>query len=573
MSFNGGEERVKQDGSRAVKLEELSQEELIAKVNQLSEQLKKKNAFGLVFERQSEDAILNRKTTVPVLVEDKSKFIDNSGQDNMLLIGDNFDSLTNLLQTHRGKIDVIYIDPPYNTGNEDFIYNDNYVSPEDSFRHSKWLSFMENRLLLAKELLSENGVVFVSIDDNEQATLRLLLGLTFGEGNVEQMVWHKVGDDSGRMKVTKRFRREHEYILVCYKNISNIEFSKYEAERNYKNEYTNPDQDPRGAYKQGIISHTENKSKVNGKNYFEVITPSGRIVKRQWRVTQEEFNKLVEDNRIYFGKSGDSIPSLKVFIAEMKMETPMSIISELGTAKSAGIKLREILGEGTFNYPKPVELIKRLIHISTANRKDAVMLDFFAGSGTTGHAVLELNQEDGGNRQFILCTNDEAGIGETVTYERIKRVITGKDWSDGKEHEPHEASLRYYKVEHIKRDDELTLNLLNALEGVVQIREESHISFHEANGFKVFTNKLENKYVAILNNRRKLEELITHLEELNPSTLTIYNNGSNYMDEDCIIDLVNKGWTVSFVKYPDELMNDYKFVDDKFSIQTMEGNN
>lgn len=411
------------------------------------------NKYGLVWEEHHELIEEQLKTHNVVLEEVKEREIKlgepNSPQ-HFLIEGDNYEALKLLQTTHRGKVDVIYIDPPYNTGKE-FVYNDKLVDKEDTYRHSKWLSFMEKRLKLAYDLLTDDGVIFISIDDNEFAQLKLLCDEIFDNNNVEIMVWHKVGDDSGRLKVTKRFRKEHEYIIVCYKNKDTVLFSKYEAERHYKNEYNNPDNDPRGPYKQGIISHTEVKSNPNGKNFYSVTTPSGRVVSRQWRMSEEEFNQLREDNRIYFGKNGDAIPSLKVFISEKKMATPTSILSDLGTAKSAGKTLEQILHSKVFSYPKPLELIMHLLKISS--HSNAIILDFFAGSGTTGHAVLELNQEDGGNRQFILCTNNENNICEEVTYERLKRVINGYTTLKGKKVEGIHANLKYLKTKLEQKEE------------------------------------------------------------------------------------------------------------------------
>ena len=423
--------------------------------------------------KQKAREVAYKTYTEGTLAFDKTKSKNFETTKNLIIEGDNLQVLKLLKNSYKGKVKCIYIDPPYNTG-QDFVYNDkfeldikkylietgeideetgeqmaDYIQKDDGKKHSKWLSFMYPRLMVAREMLREDGVIFVSIDDNEVHHLRLLMNEVFGEGECEQMIWHKVDDDAGRLKVTKRFRREHEYIVIGYKNKDNIEFDKYLSDRNYKNEYTNPDNDPRGAYKQGIISHTEELSRENGKNFFEVITPSRRSVNRQWRVTKEEFEHLRQDNRIYFGRNGDSIPSIKVFISEQKETTPISILLELGTSKSSGINLQKLFnGISIFDYPKPVSLIKHLLQISTA--PNDLILDFFAGSGTTGQAVMELNQEeldkqtkDGllmdkeaivGGRRFILVQLPEkidekkeafkAGYKKIsdITIERVKRA-------------------------------------------------------------------------------------------------------------------------------------------------------
>ena len=358
------------------------------------------------------------KTLRPV----RDESVDFDTTQNLFVEGDNLEVLKILQKHYHGKIKMIYVDPPYNTG-KDFIYPDNYReglatylewtrqvneegkkvstnSESDGRYHSNWLNMMYPRLRLARNLLSDDGAIFISIDDHEVDNLQKLCKEIFGEDNVETIIWHKVGDDSGRLKITHRVRREHEYILVCYRNIRKVFFKKYLSERNYKNTYTNPDNDPRGVYKQGIVSHTEEKSRPGGKNYYSVTTPSGKVFTRQWRVPEEEFAELHKDGRIYYGKKGDSVPSLKVFIDELGETTPTTIFAGLGTAKSAGLALIELFGGNKyFDYPKPVELIQRMIAIATES--DDIVLDFFAGSGTTAHAVLAQNAADGGTRQFI----------------------------------------------------------------------------------------------------------------------------------------------------------------------------
>ncbi len=421
-------------------------------------------------------AVWNHHLSVPyhTLEKDAKKSLKGTNDgENIIIEGDNLLALKALLPQYQGKVKCIYIDPPYNTGNESWVYSDNVSSPmikewlgkivgkegEDLTRHDKWLCMMTPRLKLLRELLAEDGVIFISIDDNEVHHLRCLMNEIFvGQENVEGMIWKKVEPDSGKLKVTHRFRTEHEYVLVGYKNKESTRFSKYLSERNYKNQYTNPDNDPRGPYKQGIVSTTEEKSKVDGKNYYAVKTPSGKVYKRQWRVGEDELKGLMADNRIYFGKNGDAVPSIKVFINELGETTPMSVLEGFGTAKSAGIELEELFGGlKPFDYPKPVNLIKNLIQISTD--KNDLVIDSFAGSGTTGHAVMELNQEDKddlkeklskeeitkteygqqitqvGNRKFILVQMPEEVKKDTpaykagfkwvheITIERVKRVI------------------------------------------------------------------------------------------------------------------------------------------------------
>lgn len=484
------------------KYDNFSREELIELLQKRDKELSLKK-YGLVWdsEKEPEKVVVDCAKKLPILKSVPEKDIKTNDDDyNIMIEGDNYHALQVLNYTHKEKIDVIYIDPPYNTGNKDFVYNDKFVDKEDGYRHSKWLNFMEKRLELAKELLKDDGVIFISIDDNEFTNLTLLCQKIFGEENVENIIWHKVDDDSGRMKVTYRIRREHEYILICYKQKNNVFFKKFKSQRNYKNEYSNPDNDPRGAYKQGIISTTEAKSRVGGKNYYTVITPSGRAINRQWRITQSEFETLRQDNRIYFGKAGDSIPSLKVFINEDKETTPISIFKDLGTAKTAGRELFEMFGKKVFNYPKPVDLVKRLFEIST--RTEALVLDFFAGSGTTAHALLELNEEDKGKRHFILCTNNEGNIATGVCYLRVQKIINGyKKNGDGEFIDGLGGNLKYFRtdfVENSKNTTQIKINLARECSDMISLKTGrfNQISIKNSS-FKIFSNNKNDQYTCI----------------------------------------------------------------------------
>ena len=494
--------------------------------------------YGLVFEEHREKIDELLRTHVPVLTEDLYLKLNNGGETNFLIEGDNLAALQLLEKTHKGKIDVIYIDPPYNTGNKDFIYDDNYVDSTDEFKHSKWLSFMRKRLPIARELLAESGVIFISIDDNEQAELSLLCKEIFGTNNYEMLIWQKVTDDSGKLKITYRVRTEHEYIIVCYKNKEKAFFNKYIEERKYKNEYTNPDNDIRGPYKQAIISDTEEKSNKSSICYYTITSPTGVSFTRQWHVEKWEMDELIEDNRIYWGSQGNSVPSLKAFINEPKLSTPSTILSNLGTAKTAGNTIAELFNDRTvFSYPKPVEVIEHLIrictqtqyslnpkiksprkvffpnadmHIKTKNTAKTI-LDFFAGSGTTGHAVLKLNAEDGGHRRFILCTNNENNICRDITYQRLKTVITGKrkdgsTYSDGLP-----GSLKYFKVNYLPVEEKMYYEYADEL--LSNIKELVELE----NG----TDLAADKSVSIIMSDEELEEFINNIDQ-HPESRALY---------------------------------------------------
>jgi adenine specific DNA methylase Mod len=598
---------LRQDGTRAVPLEQYSKEELIQQVKNLKKQLKTKNAFGLVFERQKEDAIIRRKTQAPVLKENKEKHINNGGQDNLLLIGDNIDSLTCLLSTHKGKIDVIYIDPPYNTGNEDFIYNDKYVNPEDAFRHSKWLSFMEARLLLAKELLSETGVIFASIDDNEQAQLKMLMDSIFGENNFAgQFVW--VNNSKGRQINTFGPAGTYEFILCYSKNFNLLEEFRiessllkeimpkaykgfnFEMKQDTKGEYfiTNELYNSNGAFNEKtrpnlvydiyynpktgeVIPEDVSQAHIH-KEFIKIIPHMNANTNYKYHAYRWGREKLVNGKEdLEFIKQKDG--SYRVYSKRRDTTTSVkNLITDIDG--SAGrITLEKILSNKSFDYPKPVQLIKLLIGLNS--NKNATVLDFFAGSGTTGHAVLELNKEDGGNRKFILCTNDEAGIGETVTYERIKRVITGENWADGKEHESHEASLRYFNVDFVDRDVSSAYgsdSAANKLDGLVCIAEDLYETVYASNMVTVYSNGVRGRFAAIVRDPWGLDELEKFFENESPNVLTVYVNDSfaDYRQE--LSEVVPEGWDVSYVslesfffgglKYADRLLKNYMAVGD-----------
>ncbi len=548
------------NSASAGKYDDYSREELIAELNRL----KKSKKYGLVWEHKKEQIIEDFETQQPYLREVTEKRIENASDEptNLIFEGDNFEALSILNYTHAGKVDVIYIDPPYNTGNKDFIYNDNYVDSEDEFRHSKWLSFMEPRLKLAKNLLKDDGVIFISIDDNEQAQLRKLVEDIFGDNSSEIMIWHKVDNDSGKLKITYRFRIEHEYIVAVYKSKEKARhFNKYLKARNYKNAYTNPDNDPRGAYKQGIISDTEKKSNKNSTNYYSVTTPSGKVVTRKWRFSKEEFERLNKDNRIYYGKDGNSVPSLKVFINEPGETTPTSILDELGTAKTAGIALNEIFGEKVFSYPKPVELIKHLLKISSSSHDR--ILDFFAGSGTTGQAVLELNREDGGHRQFILCTNngdkgpDSIKIAEDITYPRIKTVITGKRQDGSKYSDGIPANLRYYKIEHKEKKasiDANRLEIVRYLEDIIQVKENVFEQIEVNEDLALYKNS--ERFVGMVFEPFVLEEIIESIKEKNSENKPVKLYVFSY-SRDAFEDNYETDFEIEFVAMPEGLLKTY----------------
>lgn len=429
-------------------IEGLSNEEK----SKLTELLNTEKKYGLVWEEKQEDIEKRLETELPVLQEVKERALISSSPDapnHILIEGDNLEALTALSYTHSGKIDVIYIDPPYNTGNKDFVYNDKFVDREDGYRHSKWLSFMNKRLRIAKGLLSDKGVIFISIDDNEQAQLKLLCDEIFGEKNfIAQFIWKKKqggGNDSANV-VT-----EHEYIL-CYAHSFN-KGNIIGIDKHYKLENTlYPFSDSKGEY--GLITLDKASIQISQSLIYEIIGPDGtiyypRIVNGKqscWRWSKSKVEK--QYNELVFKRG-------KVYTKYYRPEgiTPKSLLidSIYGRTESGNDDIKAIFHDKPFGYPKPLLLIKHFLSITLNN--DSTILDFFAGSGTTLHATMQLNNEDGGKRKCILVTNNENGICENVTYERNKRVINGYTTPKGENIAGlKENTLRYYKTYLLPRE-------------------------------------------------------------------------------------------------------------------------
>lgn len=452
-------------------LKELSNEQKSDILQLISEQKK----YGLVWEDSPEEVEENLRNNVPVLVEDKDKAIISNADDapnHILIEGDNLEALTALSYTHEGKIDVIYIDPPYNTGNKDFVYNDSFVDTEDGYRHSKWLSFMEKRLKIAKKLLSDKGVIFISIDDNEQANLKLLCDDVLGYTNyITTFIWKSTpGSNTGT-----DIKTVTEYILLYSRNknlfIPNTRIINDNTKYSLSDEYVNR----RGNYILNKLDRRMTGSHYSDALNYAIKVPDGtmlypgssenKIEHWNWRWSKQKVEWGIENGFIVF-KENKGIWSIyfkqyqnvdnndNLIVRALPYQNLLDDDDSFNSARGSA-DLMAVLCAKKFDYPKPLSLVQRTITI--ASHKDSIILDFFAGSGTTLHATMQLNAEDGGHRQCILCTNNENNICEEVTYERNKRVINGYTTPKGVEVEGlHDNSLRYYKIENVPRDSSTT---------------------------------------------------------------------------------------------------------------------
>ena len=384
------------------------------------------------------------KTLRPVKADSR----DWDTTENLYIEGDNLEVLKILQESYLGKVKMIYIDPPYNTGN-DFIYADDFMRTqreEDSEMgiiddednrlvknmdtngkfHSDWCSMVYSRLMLARNLLIEDGVIFISIDDNEQENMKKMCSEAFGEDNfIAQVVWERAYSP---VNLKKHFSESHDYILCYAKNIELAVCNGLPRSAEANDRYGNPDNDPRGDWKASDLS----VGPIVQSKVYEIITPSGRSVLPPngycWRLDRKTFDTYVKDNRIWFGSDGNNVPAIKRFLSEVKQGiTPMTIwkYSEVGHSQDATKRLKDLFGgKAYFDYPKPVDLIKRTLQLYSS--KGSIVLDFFSGSATTAHAVMQLNAEDGGHRKFIMVQLpekcDEASEAYKAGYKNICEI-------------------------------------------------------------------------------------------------------------------------------------------------------
>lgn len=399
------------------------------------------------------ESVVNHHHDVPFKTLEKQYTFGADSSENKIIHGDNLEALKALLPEYEGRIKCIYIDPPYNTGNEGWVYNDNVNSPriqkwlgqvvgkeaEDLSRHDKWLCMMYPRLTLLHQLLADDGAIFISIDDNEQANLKLLCDEIFGSGNFEGCIHWRRRHNQPNDK-TKLIGLVAEFIFVYAKDSKFLK-SEGVGKIPLTGNFSNPDNDPKGEW----ASNPWKAAQGRGGCEYDIETPCGDILSSTWYGTKETFLQYLEEGRVHWTKNGKGIPRIKIYRQEAEEQGQCASnwwpndIAGCNQDASDELKLifSENKGEKTFDTPKPSKLIERIV--SLGNDKNGVFLDSFAGSGTTAHAVLNLNKQDGGNRKFILVEMED--YAETITAERVKRVIDGYPFKGKKEEEIYNQPL------------------------------------------------------------------------------------------------------------------------------------
>ncbi|MEG0314933.1 MAG: site-specific DNA-methyltransferase [Erysipelotrichaceae bacterium] len=514
----------------------ITDEKTLTNLSLIENELTKKK-YGLIWEEHQERVDKELETQIPTFKEIKDKEIisNKSGDFNFLLEGDNLHSLYLLEKTHKEKIDAIIIDPPYNTGSNDFMYGDSYLNYEDEFKHSKWLSFMNNRLKIAKKLLNDSGLIFINIDDNEMAQLKLLCDDIFGEESFVNCICVKMSEPTGvkMAHCEKKLPKLKEYVLVYkkqYVKLNNIQIRKEKWDEEYKILI-------KGVTKEEllIIKDIMDKDVIEGediiicdnicskmifsninelfKNDLKEIDKDNIRYENAYRIVRDVATtggaKSIADkkrifnsnsafviktpqNKIYLIKNGYNIetsqPRIKLLFADRYLtNNPCDLWTDIKTTGLDNEGFVKFL-----NGKKPLKMIERILEL--INNKDALILDFFAGSGTTGQAVLELNKDDNGTRKFILCTNNDNKICEDITYKRIlKSIELYKN-----------SNLKYYRTSYIPRinteKENLHSNLLINVKNLIQLE----------NGIEVDDNKIR-----IYLNEDDLDKFSNSQEELN----------------------------------------------------------
>lgn len=576
--------------NKIIKEKKLNQEELLSEIARLKKELKKKKKYGLVWEEKKEDVVEMCKEKLPVLVEDKSKAINETGEDepvNILIEGDNYHALSALNYTHEGKIDVIYIDPPYNTGAKDWKYNNDYVDSDDAFKHSKWLCMMEKRVKLSKKLLKKNGVLCCTIDEYE---IFSLLGI-FNELNSKILSIVSIVNKAEGRNQKKYFTGGIEYAVFvtwgnpvmrgleveeinscdeCGKKISGKEKvgndSKTKQFEWVGFHRRNPIKDPTSSNRWYPIYISNGEISLNKtKNSIEVFPINKKGDKKIWGWKKERLAKFLDKNKNEFrAEKYELKKEIRYKILHKRYEVnkvkPKSYwIGSKYNAYSYGTKLiKEILQttETLFEFPKSLKAVIDCIDLFLP--EDGTVLDFFAGSGTTGHAALELNKRDDGSRKFILVTNNESNICETVTFPRIRNIIIGGYKTKNEIAEGLGGELRYFKTDFVdaKLTDKNKKILTEKATDMLCIKEDTYEEVKTKNKhFRIF--KRGKKYTGIIYDYMEIDAFKEFIKRSDGKfSVYIFSLGDDTFDEE-FEDLGNK---VKLSPIPEAIMRVYRRV-------------
>lgn len=508
-------------------------EKLNAEIERLKKELKKRKKYGLVWEEKPEEVVEMCKEQLPMLKEVKNKEIitDKDKPVNLLIEGDNYHALSVLNYTHAKKVDAIYIDPPYNRGTGDFKYNDRFVDREDGYRHSKWLGFMEKRLALSKSLLKNTGVIFISVDENEFAQLKLLCDEIFTENNfLGNLIWKRRGGIGSFAE--KNMTQNHEYILVYKKSagfLYRILGEKRRKEFKYKDkrgiyrwiELVGPSQqtkERRPNLDYGVLYDIKNKKIIGfvgrnkkkdffDKKFSKDIKEIWLEGKATWLVGKNIIEKYYKKDLIQvFEEKNKFFLRIKNYLYNENGDVNGTILKSLlsdndikiGMNTEGTKQIKEILYPKDYSNMKPKPLSLLTFLLNTKTDKNSLVLDFFAGTGTTGHAVMELNELDGGNRKFILCTNNEDGICTDVCYPKIDKLIKGYKNPLGS-FKGYSGNLKYFKTDFVNYDEPTDKNKIKLTEQATEmlcVKEGTFEKLLDQKSFKIFKNA--NHYTGII---------------------------------------------------------------------------
>lgn len=529
-------ETVDEEGNviRAIDKDKLEME-LATKVVEGNEE-----RYQFTWPDKKKSVVASNAPTTNTLRPSREDSVNFDQTENLYIEGDNLEVLKVLKETYNGKVKMIYIDPPYNTG-KDFVYSDNFTESIDEYVersgdfdeegnrlvknldsngrfHTDWLNMIYPRLKLARNLLSDDGVIFISIDDNEQANLKKVCDEIFGEQNfVENIIWEKKFSPQND---ARWISHNHDHILLYSKNKEKFIINQLPRSEKHNKRYKNPDNDPRGPWASSDLS----VKTYNAEYDYEIIKPNGESVTlppgRCWMTNREKMSELIKDNRIWFGINNDNFPRLKRFLSEVKDGiTPISIWyrNDVGDTQSAKKELLEILPENLFQTPKSVKLIERMIYLTS--NKDSLILDFFSGSATTAHAVMQLNAEDSGNRKYIMVQIPEETEENSEAYkagykniceigkERIRRAAKKikEDYKDKEDIENLDTGFRVLKLDTSNMRDvyynpaDIELNVLeNQIDNVKDDRNEYDLLFQVMLDFGIeLSNAIEEVQVGL----------------------------------------------------------------------------